>query len=187
MLFTVKGPNGMPRDLVGAGQKSGQFWALNPDSGAVVWETQVGPGGTLGGLEWGSATDGDLIYVAETNINQTPWTLPNGTTVTSGFWSALDAATGQILWQTPDPQDAIDTGPVTGANGVVYACSMDPDGYMYAMDSSTGNILWSFASGGSCNSGAAISGGMVFWGSGYSNLGLGTPNNKFYAFQLPKY
>jgi polyvinyl alcohol dehydrogenase (cytochrome) len=191
MLFSVKEFNGKPRDLVGAGQKSGQFWALDPDSGAVVWETQVGPGGTMGGLVWGSATDGDRIYVAEANSNQTPWTLLSGSPVTSGFWSALDAATGQILWETADPfrlSDplyAIDTSPVTGANGVVYACSMDPQGHMYAIDGETGNILWSFASGGSCNSGAAISGGMVFWGSGYSHLGLGTPNNKFYAFQLP--
>jgi polyvinyl alcohol dehydrogenase (cytochrome) len=185
MLFTVKGAKGMPRDLVGAGQKSGQFWALDPDSGAVVWETQVGPGGTLGGLEWGSATDGNRIYVAETNTNQTPWTLLNGTTVTSGFWAALDAATGEVLWQTADPNGAIDTGPVTGANGVVYACSMDPNGNMYAMDGATGSILKDFSSGGSCNSGAAITNGMVFWGSGYSNLGLGTPNNQLYAFQLP--
>jgi polyvinyl alcohol dehydrogenase (cytochrome) len=53
------------------------------------------------------------------------------------------------------------------------------------LDAATGQILWDFASGGSCNSGATISGGMVFWGSGYSNLGLGTANNQFYAFQLP--
>jgi polyvinyl alcohol dehydrogenase (cytochrome) len=72
-----------------------------------------------------------------------------------------------------------------GKNGVVYACSMDPQGHMYAMDGNTGNILWSFASGGSCNAGAAISNGMVFWGSGYSNLGLSSPNNQFYAFQVP--
>ena len=185
MLFTVKDANGTPRDLVGAGQKSGQFWALDADSGAVVWVTQVGPGGTLGGLEWGSATDGSRIYVAETNTNGTPWTLTNGQTVTSGFWSALDAATGEILWQTADPNGAIDTGPVTGANGVAYACSMDSQGYLFALNGATGAILWSFASGGSCNSGAAISNGMVFWGSGYSNLELGTPNNQFFAFQLP--
>ena len=189
MLFTVKDSNGMPRDLVGAGQKSGQFWALDPDSGAVVWVTQVGPGSALGGLEWGSSTDGNRIYVAEANNNHTPYTLLDDTTVTSGFWAALDAASGQILWETPDPISSDtqtgDTGPITGANGVVYACSMDPQGHMYAMDGATGNILWSFPSGGSCQSGAAIVGGMVFWGSGYSNLNLGTPNNQFYAFQLP--
>jgi polyvinyl alcohol dehydrogenase (cytochrome) len=190
MLFTVKGSDGMPRDLVGDGQKSGQFWAFDPDTGAVVWETQVGPGSSLGGLEWGSSTDGNHIYVAEANNNRTPWTLLDGTTVTSGFWASLDAASGQILWETPDPTTPYktgDTGPVSGANGVVYACSMDAQGHMFAMDGATGSILWSFASGGSCNAGAAISNGMVFWGSGYSQFGgaLGTPNNKFYAFQLP--
>ena len=46
-------------------------------------------------------------------------------------------------------------------------------------------VLWQFASGGSCLSGAAISNGTVYWGSGYSNLGFGTPNNKVYAFGLP--
>ncbi len=43
---------------------------------------------------------------------------------------------------------------------------------------------WSFASGGSCLSGAAISNGDLFWGSGYSNFGFGTPNNKLYAFTV---
>ena len=33
-------------------------------------------------------------------------------------------------------------------------------------------------------SGAAISNGEVFWGSGYSNFGGGTPNNALYAFEL---
>jgi hypothetical protein len=38
------------------------------------------------------------------------------------------------------------------------------------------------ASGGSCLSGAAISDGRMFWGSGYSLFG--TPNNKLYSFGL---
>jgi hypothetical protein len=33
------------------------------------------------------------------------------------------------------------------------------------------------------NSGAAIVGGRVYWGSGYANID-GTPNNKFYAFEV---
>jgi polyvinyl alcohol dehydrogenase (cytochrome) len=56
---------------------------------------------------------------------------------------------------------------------------------MYALNAATGAILWSFASGGSCLSGASISDGMLYWGSGYSNFGFGTPNNKLYAFGLP--
>jgi len=184
MLFTVhpKG-SGKPVDLLGAGQKSGQFWAFNPDTGAVVWVTQVGPGGTLGGLEWGSATDGNRIYVAISNNGGKPFL--GGT---SGGWSALDPATGQILWQTADPTGGIDPGAVSVANGVVYAGSLQSDPTkptFFALDAATGQIKWSFVSGGSVNSGAAISDGTIYWGSGYSNFGLGSPNNKFYAFGLP--
>src|SRR5262249_24879462 len=33
-----------PKTIIGAGQKSGIYYALNPDTGAVLWRTQVGPG-----------------------------------------------------------------------------------------------------------------------------------------------
>jgi polyvinyl alcohol dehydrogenase (cytochrome) len=188
-LFTAVTASGK-RDLLGAGQKSGQYWTFDPDTGAVVWVTTVGPGGVTGGLQWGSATDGKRIYVADANSAATPWTLIQngqavGPTVTSGFWSALDAATGKILWQTPDPAGGTtqDPGAVSAANGVVYACSADPVGHMVAMNAATGSILWSFASGGSCNAGASISSGMVYWGSGYRQFYVG--NNKVFAFALP--
>lgn len=183
-LFTVK-PGGKAKsyDLVGAGQKSGQYWALNPDTGAVVWVTQAGPGGTAGGLQWGSAVDGKRVFTANANSNLVPWPTPDG--ATTGVWSGLDAATGAILWQTRPPHGGGTSGPVTTANGIVFGCSLDPQGYMYALNAATGAVLWEFASGGSCLSGAAISDGMLFWGSGYSNFGFGTPNNKLYAFGLP--
>lgn len=185
-LFTVKfSGKGKPRDMVGAGQQGGQYWALDPDSGAVVWETNVGPGGTAGGLQWGSAVDGTRVYTAEANSNSVPWITLDGSTATSGFWSGLDAVTGEILWQTQSPDGGITSGPVTTANGLVFGCSLDSLGHMYALNAETGAILWSFASGGSCLSGAAIAGGMLFWGSGYSHFGFGTPNNKVYAFGLP--
>jgi polyvinyl alcohol dehydrogenase (cytochrome) len=188
-LFSVTTPSGK-RDLVGAGQKSGQYWAFDPDTGAVAWVTQVGPGGVTGGLQWGSATDGTRIYAADANSGAVPWTLiangqQVGPTITSGFWSALDAATGEILWQTGDPAggQTQDPGAVTVANGVVYACSADTLGNMHALNAATGSILWSFASGGACNAGAAISKGTVFWGSGYRQFFTG--NNKVYAFHVP--
>jgi polyvinyl alcohol dehydrogenase (cytochrome) len=46
------GAGGAKRELLGIGQKSGQYWAVNPDTGAVAWVTQVGPGGITGGLQW---------------------------------------------------------------------------------------------------------------------------------------
>jgi polyvinyl alcohol dehydrogenase (cytochrome) len=142
--------------------------------------TQAGPGGTAGGLQWGSAVDGKRVYTANANSNLVD---VNGST--SGVWSGQDAVTGKVLWQTRPTNGCGTSGPVTTANGVVYGCSLDPQGYMYALNGTTGQVLWSFASGGSCLSGAAISDGTLYWGSGYSNFGFGTPNNKVYAFGLP--
>lgn len=170
---------------MGAGQKSGVFWTLDRDTGAMVWKTQVGPGGFLGGMQWASATDGKRVYVAESNSN----------TLSAGYWSALDAATGAVLWTTNDPGPGSQAttgnfgfsaqGPVSVANGVAYACSLDPAGHMYAMNAATGKILWSYASGGSCASGAAIVDGTVYWGTGYQLFPpYTTNNNKFYAFSL---
>lgn len=187
-LFSVKGM-GKPRELVGAGQKSGQYWAFDPDSGAVKWVTQAGPGGNGGGLQWGSAVDNQRIYTANSNSGFKPTTV-RGNTVTTGVWSALDKATGAVIWQQTTPsgrsggQMGSTSGPVTTANGVVFGCSLDVLGYMYALDAASGAILWEYASGGSCLSGAAVSRGEVFWGSGYTNFGAGTFNNKLYAFEI---
>ncbi len=51
------------RDLIVIGQKSGVGWALDPDNkGAVVWQYRAGKGSALGGMEFGSATDGVNAY-----------------------------------------------------------------------------------------------------------------------------
>ncbi|AKJ07503.1 PQQ-binding-like beta-propeller repeat protein [Archangium gephyra] len=184
MLFTANTPGGGKRELIGAGQKSGIFWALDPDSGAVVWNKLVGPGGSSGGIMWGSATDGERIYVGNVNWNKKPHTLVSGERITWGSWTALDAATGEILWQKADPQESMPMGPVTVANGVVYAGSLDAEGHMYALDARTGETLWDFTAGGSVNAGAAVVEGSVYWGSGYGRFGMGTANDKFFAFSL---
>src|SRR3954469_12243774 len=112
--FGGAGPN-LVGDIVGFGQKSGIYWALNPDNGDIVWSTPVGPGGSLGGIEWGTATDDQRIYVAIGNNGHLPYTLvPSGQQINWGSWSALDLATGKILWQTADPTaGAMDTGSVS--------------------------------------------------------------------------
>jgi len=190
MLIPTK-VNGVKRDVVAAGQKSGVFWGVDADTGQVMWTTQAGPGGTLGGLEWGSATDGKRIYFAVSNNAFLPYTQPARPELgTAGSWGAIDPATGRILWQVKDPNGDIDPGAVSVANGVVYAGSLasllDPAGArtkntFFALNAANGKILWGFASGGSVNSGPAIANGTVYWGSGYSNFGLGVGNDAFYA------
>lgn len=190
----ASGPNlittrtgGRVRQLLGIGQKSGIYYAVDPVTGTVAWRTQVGPGSPLGGIEWGSATDGRRIYIQEANLYRSTVTLRGsgpfaGQTTSGGYWTALDAATGKILWQTPDPQSALDMGYVSVANGVVYLGSGAGSGdNMYALDAATGTILWKFASGGSVVSAPAVVGGLLLWGSGYW---VGTENNKLYAFGL---
>jgi polyvinyl alcohol dehydrogenase (cytochrome) len=156
----------------------------------------------MGGLQWGSATDGKRIYTAASNSYFIPHIMgpgpKSGQEIVGGFWSALDAATGEVLWENagatlafpsligipPPGAIAMNQGPVTVANGVMYAGALDQEGTMYAFNAATGNILWSFASGGSVNSGAAVVNGVVYWGSGYSSLG-GTQGTHLYAFTIP--
>lgn len=182
-LFTTT-INGQSTDIVGVGQKSGIYWAINPDNGQYVWATKVGPGSMGGGIMWGTSWDGARIYVGDANALQTPYQLqPSGQVVTGGFWTALDPATGRILWQTADPSGGLDTGPVSVANGVVFAGSMSINGPMYAINAATGLILWTFTSGGSVNGSPAIVNGRVYWGSGYARSG--SSNNQLFAFGLP--
>jgi polyvinyl alcohol dehydrogenase (cytochrome) len=196
-LFKARG-----HDIVGIGEKSGIYWAFDPDNGNVIWSTPVGPGSALGGIEWGTATDGKRIYVPISNPFGVPYQLqPEGVTVNGGSWAALDPATGSFLWQTATPgacsppvpnaaRGCMGLGPASVANGVVYAGSMDTSPgapTMFALDAKTGKILWSFAAGSSVIAGPAIVENSIYWGSGYGRFGpsLGTPNNKLYAFTIP--
>ncbi len=185
-LYRAASAGGKKYDYVGAGQKSGTYWAVNPDTGAVRWSTQAGTGGIAGGLQWGSATDGARVYTANSNSEFKEWVLADGTSAGHrGGWTALDAGTGAIKWQTPNPAYERAMGPVSAANGVMYGCSMDPNGHMYALKASSGAILWDFPSGASCLGGAAISNGVVYWGTGYDAFSS-APNNDqaLYAFAV---
>jgi polyvinyl alcohol dehydrogenase (cytochrome) len=191
---------GHAKDLVGAGQKSGQYWAFDPDTGKQQWMTQVGPGGVAGGLHWGTATDGNRIYVEVNNEFGTPQMIQGmgsqaGQMTSTGMWAALDAATGRILWQVANPAmskplngSTVD-GPVVAVNGVMFGGSMDKDGYMFALNADTGDVLWKYKSGGTVYGGPAVTGGVVYWGSGLPSTRVivkGTSSKKLYAFSVPQ-
>jgi polyvinyl alcohol dehydrogenase (cytochrome) len=182
--FFTLGNGSKARKVVGAGQKSGDYWLMDATTGEVLWRTHAGPGSTLGGIEWGSSTDGKRVYVAEVNYNRTPFTIADGSTINYGSWAALDANTGQVLWQRPDPGHSVTLGPTTVANGVMYAGSMTGD--MYAMDANNGKVVWSYHGQGASNAGPAIVDGTVYWGNGYNHLGIPeeSPSTTFYAFSL---
>jgi len=191
-LFVVKGSDGLPQTLVGDGQKSGIYWAFDPATGKIVWNRLIGPGSSLGGIEWGSAYDGQRIYTTEANpalggpLNT--YTLCcGGGTASGGSWAALDPQSGAFDWQTPVPGGYAALGPVSVAGGVMFGESMDgstTDPDMFALDASSGKILWSYPAGSSVIAGPSIVNGTVYWGAGYTHLGLPmfTGNDKLYAF-----
>ena len=183
-LITYKKSDGTTKTILGAGQKSGIYYAFDPDTGAELWRMQVGPGSSLGGMEWGSATDGTRIYVTIANL----YGIPNGSGF-GGSWAALNPDNGSIVWQTSEPNNAVVLGPATVADGVVYVSSLDGTAgaqTMVALDAATGNKLWGYSPGSSVNAGATIVNGIVYWGSGYAHLGIPgyTTNNKFFAFSV---
>ncbi|WP_040145159.1 PQQ-binding-like beta-propeller repeat protein, partial [Xanthomonas citri] len=157
-LFAVP-RNGRLQQLVGAGQKSGIYWAFDAKTGAKVWSTQVGPGGTTGGVEWGTAFDPykSQIYVAINNNSNATYTLgpANVQTHNGGSWAALDAATGKIKWQVKVPGinpvnptvPAGGQGSLTVSPNLLYAGSMA--GNMVALDADTGATVWNYNASGS--------------------------------------
>ena len=173
-------PNG--RRVLVAGKKSGMVHALDPDQdGVVLWQTRVGKGGTLGGVQWGSASDGARIYVAVSDAMPEP--VPAGAaggqpTVfgapmrlnreTGGGMYALDPATGAVLWTTPHPGcgDTPGCSPsqsaaVTAIPGAAFSGGLDGRLRAYATD--TGRIIWDVNTTGAHQTvnGVAATGGAI--------------------------
>ena len=186
-LFKI-GAGAGARDVVGIGEKSGIYWVFDAATGEVVWHTLIGPYSEPGGVTWGAADNGQRIYVTLTNADHTPYRLASGKIAEGGFWTALDPATGRIVWQTAEPQGALVYAAPVAANGVLYVASLAAKGdQMYALDPGTGAILWRFAAGGSVGAHPAVADGTVFWGSGFSGLFPGTvPNDKVFAFSVDR-
>jgi polyvinyl alcohol dehydrogenase (cytochrome) len=185
-------PRGDGRDLLIIQQKSGIAYAFDPDrEGALVWEYRTSAGGGLGG-EWGSASDGSLVYFS---ANGTAGPNPGGV-------RAARVATGQEVWsRDAEPRlcgtergcSAAQGAAVTAIPGVVFAGSMDGGIRAYASDD--GRIVWRFdtnrafetvngvqAKGGAMDGpGAVVAGGMVYVNSGYVSI-IGRPGNVLLAF-----
>jgi polyvinyl alcohol dehydrogenase (cytochrome) len=170
-----KGPRG--KKLIGAGQKSGWFYAVDPKDGKPVWKTEVGTGGFLGGIEFGTATDGERVYAAISNAANKD---------RQGWVSALDGATGKVIWKTLAPDGGSNFGPITvtgtGNDRLVFAGSSG--NLICAYDAKDGKVLWQFDTGGAVGGGPTVVDGVLYVGSGYQFLRVGKANNKLYAFSI---
>lgn len=132
------------RDLVIGGQKSGVVHALDPDTGTVVWQNQVGRGGVQGGVHFGMAAAGDTLFVPISDMpDGREYDLPEKPGL-----HAVDILTGELKWYWPNPDRCEGrqycypgiSQAVTVANGLVYAGAMD--GILRVHDAATGTLLW---------------------------------------------
>jgi polyvinyl alcohol dehydrogenase (cytochrome) len=195
-----------------AGQKSGVVPALDPDQkGEVLWQSRIGKGGPLGGIQWGPAADRDTVYAALSDFglqisdpsriqaNEGYGPDPN----VGGGLFALNLATGKKIWDTPSPGKGCkikgcspaQSAAVTVIPGVIFSGALD--GHLRAYSTKDGKILWDYdtvrdyetvnmakAKGGSIDAaGPAVAGGMVFVNSGYGYFNA-IPGNVLLAFSV---
>jgi polyvinyl alcohol dehydrogenase (cytochrome) len=190
-----------------AGQKSGVVTAIDPDQqGEVLWQTRIGHGSYLGGIQWGPAADADNVYAALSDIGFRP---SKGTAAaqeldpkTGGGLFALNLATGKRVWATPSPGcgerpgcSPAQSAAVTVIPGVVFSGSVD--GHLRAYSTKDGHIVWDVdtirdyqtvngvkARGGAIDGpGPVLVGGMLYVNSGYGIFG-GAPGNVLLAFGI---
>jgi len=65
----------------------------------------------------GTASDGTNLYIASANSNKTFLQVDLRGRSHLGIWSAVEASTGKILWQVPDPTaGTMDEGALSVAN-----------------------------------------------------------------------
>jgi polyvinyl alcohol dehydrogenase (cytochrome) len=183
------------------------IWALDPDDGGrIVWSTRAGAGGVLGGVQWGTATDGKVVYAAVSDIAFVSLVLgqplapdPNK----GGGLHALRVDTGVKLWSAPPAKACADRKNCSPAQSAAVTATPDfvlsgsVDGHIRAYAIADGSVLWDYdtarsfptvngiaANGGSLDAaGPTIAGGMIFVGSGYGLYG-GQAGNVLIAFAL---
>jgi polyvinyl alcohol dehydrogenase (cytochrome) len=155
-----------------AGQKSGEVFALNPEphdkNGEVLWRNRVSLGTTNGGIHWGMALSGQRLVVPVAD----PERERAGYTPKPGLY-ALDLTSGELIWQQPVTRGctiAPENRPLIGLESMrsgkqpdleeLYKCSFyyglsaaalatpelafsaGLDGKVRAYDITTGEILW---------------------------------------------
>lgn len=188
-------------ELVLAGSKDGMFYALNPDSGQIIWQLRVGKGGEIGGIEYGFATDGENAYVPVGDVDLT-------TNKASGTVTAISLKTGKPVWRYAAPQDVCINKPEPCNNSFYLppvvagevVLSGTNDGVLRALSRSDGHLIWSFdtaiefvgpnglkGNGGSLGfGGPVVVGNRIFVMSGHDVFGLGMPGNVLLSFTIPR-
>lgn len=187
------------RDLVLGGQKSGMVHALDPDTGEIVWQQKVGRGGIQGGVHFGMAADGGVLFVPISDMEDgRKYPEPNR----PGLY-ALDLTNGEYIWKHQHEEGLCGerqfchpgiSAAVSAVPGLVFAGAME--GHLRIHDAETGDVLWDYDTtgpietiSGETGRGGSIGGassplivdGMMYFNSGYG-IYLHMPGNVLFAF-----
>jgi polyvinyl alcohol dehydrogenase (cytochrome) len=159
----------------------------------------------MGGVQWGSATDGVNVYVANSDIGRVMLNFSNSTDADpkqGGGMFALRLADGERVWYTPPvgcgtrPRcSPAQSAAVSAIPGIAFSGSVD--GHMRAYSTTDGKVVWDvdtidiyeavngvLGRGGSLDGpGPVIANGIVYVNSGYPTAG-GTPGNVLLAYSV---
>lgn len=152
--------NGKRRKLVGAGQKSGFYWAFDRMTGKPVWVSNIGYGSKGGGIHAEASVGDGIIYVWSNNsynYGEPPEKHPINI-------KAIDAATGAYRWVNPGVQPAGVTSAGFLTNDVYFVGSLD--GQVRAYRASDGKKLWTSQTHPSVSSSLLVSGNTLFFAAG---------------------
>jgi polyvinyl alcohol dehydrogenase (cytochrome) len=138
--------------LVGEGQKSGIYWALDRSTMQPAWHTSVGPGSQADGGINATAFEGSTIYGSDAIDSQV---------------FGLDRD-GAVRWNSFD-SGTLHASPVTFGNGLLY--SADSAGFLTVRTASTGAIVNKLPLGAPTFGGISVVGHAVF-----VSIGTGPPS-----------
>jgi len=199
---TILATTSSGKEILLAGQKSGEVYGMDPDTGGkVLWRRKLGRGGIQGGVHFGMSVDGDTVFVPMSDFYGGPrWPGP----AKPGMF-AVDILSGETKWFSETKnvckgREFCEPGLSAAASsisGAVVGGAMD--GHLRAYDANTGKVIWDLdtavpfatldggeASGGSFGgaSGPVFKDDMMFINSGYG-IYFHMPGNVLLAYGLP--
>jgi outer membrane protein assembly factor BamB len=199
-ITTTATVQGAPTEIVLVAGKMGKAYAYRADNGKRLWTLSVGKHqndtgplprkvisvfpGEFGGVETPMALAGNRLFVPWLNfptrgsasgIAGASFNFKSG----SGGLTAVNAASGKVLWQRKLP--SLDFGAATVANDVVFTSSYA--GTIYAFDTTTGKTLWTTKAPAGINAFPAIDGDTLLVGAAAPGF-LKKPQFQLIAYSL---
>lgn len=190
------------KDILLAGQKSGDVHAMNPDTGELLWSRKLARGGIIGGVLWGLAVNESTGTVFVPINDRSAMNYPSPGTPARGLY-ALDIESGEQQWQFSRDSRCDDeqcmyglSSAITATNDIVITASMD--GYLEVINATDRELLWSHDSwktyesvndltvkGGPFDThGPMIADDQVMVSSGYRYISNQRGGNAFLVFQV---